>query len=305
MTEIMHTVDDVISFIRDHWKLIVGIFGGPIGAIVALTVKYWHEISDTIETVTRLIVKFLKASWDEITGVFKAAFDLIYGSVRTTFDLISGIIRINLDVIRGIIEIWIDVIQGHWSAAWHQLLATAKQLLSNIVSLIKSVTSSFGNMLYSAGRDLVEGLINGVTSMFGSVASTAENLVSSLGSKVLHVLGIGSPSRVAMYWGQMTGEGLVQGMLGKTAAVTAAAHQLALSAATGLGGAAGARVTSPVLSTAGATGAAAAAAAAPAPTGNVNIYVDGQKLFTILQSQLYRYNIRNSGAGVTGVWKPA
>jgi len=65
-------------------------------------------------------------------------------------------------------------------------------------------------------------------------------------------------------------------------------------------------VASPALaygSTVAASAAAPAAAAAGGGSGAITVNVDGQKLFTIMQSQTYRYNVRNSGT-VTGVVKP-
>jgi hypothetical protein len=59
-----------------------------------------------------------------------------------------------------------------------------------------------------------------------------------------------------------------------------------------------------VASAAGAGYAPGVGGGAPAPSGNLIVNVDGKQLLAIAQSQLYEYNIRNSGQ-VTGVVKPS
>jgi TP901 family phage tail tape measure protein len=87
-----------------------------------------------------------------------------------------------------------------------------------------------GMLLWHAGVSIVEGLIGGVSSMFGAVADTAGHLVDSLGHSVLHLLGIGSPSRVAHYWGEMVGLGMAKGLDDSHHLVAASAAGLAMSA---------------------------------------------------------------------------
>jgi hypothetical protein len=146
---------------------------------------------------------------------------------------------------------------------------------------------------------MVQGFINGIENMFGSVASAAWNMVQSLGGAVLKVLGIGSPSKVARFWGQMTGEGLVQGLLGHSSAVQSAAQQMAQQVGVGLNRGVRGGVPLGITTSVNAT----AAMAASGGSGNIVVQCDGRTLFTIMQSQMYKYNIRNSGT-VTGVLKP-
>jgi hypothetical protein len=143
------------------------------------------------------------------------------------------------------------------------------------------------------------GFIHGIESMFSYVANTAFNLLKSLGGTVLKVLGIGSPSKVAIWWGKMTGHGMAQGLLGQVSNVRNAAQRMALAANTGMS-TIGMRNVLPggILRTGAATGGFGSGGGGP-----LNVYVDGKKLFEIMQSRTYKYNIRNSGA-VTGILRP-
>jgi phage-related protein len=77
---------------------------------------------------------------------------------------------------------------------------------------IAAAVVSFGSLLYGAGRDLIQGLINGVGSMIGAAASAVRNVGSSIVGSLKGVLGIHSPSTVFAEMGQNIGEGLVQGV---------------------------------------------------------------------------------------------
>ena len=69
-----------------------------------------------------------------------------------------------------------------------------------------------GEWLRDTGRNLIQGLINGIGDMFGWV----RDKICSLGSNVLSwakgVLGIGSPSRIFKQYGQWLDEGLAIGI---------------------------------------------------------------------------------------------
>jgi hypothetical protein len=71
------------------------------------------------------------------------------------------------------------------SAAWSQLKASFSAGISAAVSLaaslpgrVASVLGNLGNALYNAGRNLIQGFVNGIRSMVGAVAQAAAGVVA-------------------------------------------------------------------------------------------------------------------------------
>lgn len=88
-----------------------------------------------------------------------------------------------------------------------------------------------GINLASIGRNIMQGLINGVTGMWGKVKSTFSRLTNAIPKTIKKVLGIHSPSRVMRdQVGYHIGTGLAKGIDGSTRLVSSAASSLAKSA---------------------------------------------------------------------------
>ncbi len=84
------------------------------------------------------------------------------------------------------------------------------------------IFKGLGNLagtLFNIGKNIVEGLINGIKSMFGHVGSVIGNLASKIADGFKSFLGINSPSRVFSNYGKSLGEGLIQGIDNQQSAV--------------------------------------------------------------------------------------
>jgi phage-related protein len=95
---------------------------------------------------------------------------------------------------------------------------------SSVISTVKSIN------LKSIGKNIVQGLINGITGMIGKVADTVKNLANTVTSKIKGILDIHSPSRVFRSFGNFIGEGLAIGIDKSRKMVAAASQMLAESA---------------------------------------------------------------------------
>lgn len=107
--------------------------------------------------------------------------------------------------------------------ALSSLASRAVGYARRIPERIKSGLSS----LASAGRDLIEGLWNGIKEKFDSVVAKVSALASKLPKAVKKVLGISSPSKVFMELGKWIPEGLALGIEKNMDAVYSASDAMA------------------------------------------------------------------------------
>ena len=68
--------------------------------------------------------------------------------------------------------------------------------ITSIPSRIMGVFSGAGSWLLSAGRNIIQGLINGITNAIGGAISAVKNAVSGIIDGAKSMLGIHSPSKV-------------------------------------------------------------------------------------------------------------
>ena len=85
-------------------------------------------------------------------------------------------------------------------------------VISGIPGQILSALGNVGSLLYSAGRDVIQGLINGIKNMASALWEGIKNTVSGAVDGIKNFLGINSPSRVFKEIGVFTGQGLVLGL---------------------------------------------------------------------------------------------
>lgn len=83
-----------------------------------------------------------------------------------------------------------------------------RDLPANIVRALANLPSQMA----SAGRNIIDGLINGITDAGRRVYSTVKNIATNMMSTIKKTLGINSPSRVFMGYGQNIIDGLAIGL---------------------------------------------------------------------------------------------
>lgn len=109
-------------------------------------------------------------------------------------------------------------------------IGEAVNLVRGLPGRAASAVGGLAGRLYQAGRDLIQGMINGVRDMAGSLVSAAKDVVGGAIDGAKSILGISSPSKVFAEIGRDTGRGMVVGLNGAQASVDKAASQMAAAA---------------------------------------------------------------------------
>ena len=160
--------------------------------------------------------------WGRALGLLVTAAVMIYRN----WDGIKG----------GLIAIW-EQLSGATAAWWARTTAGAAALWQTLVSL--------KDRFFTAGGDLMDGLINGITSRVQMVRDAIGGVADDVGAWFREKLGIASPSKVFMQYGGWISEGAALGIQGGQGAVRTAALAMATAATTALPMAAGAAALGP------------------------------------------------------------
>jgi phage-related protein len=198
----------------------------------------------TVQTAWDAIVTAIQVAWLIIKGIFDIIISLLQGDfseawrrlqrlVGDVWEEIKGFVSRALDRILGFITDWGPKV---WNAVWNALSAIAgvfsdkaaefvKSIQNAIVEIIKWFTGLPGmiklafsqawDWLYQAGKDIVQGLLNGMMSVAKTIGNWVnDNIVAPIKNAIDGVKGFftGSPSRWMTQRGKWISEGLAIGI---------------------------------------------------------------------------------------------
>ncbi|QOP65145.1 tail length tape measure protein [Arthrobacter phage Phives] len=260
-TVIQGVVNLVSAIFRGDWNAAWQALGQIVsGAVQAI----WNFIQ--IWIVGR-VVGILGGALGAVRGLFSGAWSFVTGIVRGAASGLSGIVNGLMGGMRGIISGGLSAVRGFFTSVFNGVVSFLGGVWSRIVSgvsgMIGNVTGFFGGLLgkitgaignagaalWNVGRQIIQGLIDGIGSMMGAIGRAILDLVPGpIVGVFKNLLGIHSPSRVFRGFGVNIGEGLILGIKDMHKDVGRAVEKLA-------GIPAGASMTAPTIRAGGVTGA--------------------------------------------------
>jgi phage-related minor tail protein len=115
-----------------------------------------------------------------------------------------------------------------------QNIGIAVQWFQSLPRLIGEALSGAGSWLYSVGRNVIQGFVNGITSMVRSIYTAITDTVGGAIDWAKDLLGIQSPSKVFQEIGEYTSQGFARGIESEYGMVRSAASGMAGAAAEGV-----------------------------------------------------------------------
>lgn len=212
-------VSFVIGFVKSHWLLLVTIITGPLGLIVGLVVKHWAQIRQAIASALNAVRAVVSSVIGFVVGIISRGVGLwLAGFNRARAGMVAAASAVRSGV----------------TSAFNALVGAVSGALGRVVSAVTGVkdriigaVSGAATWLLDAGRNIVQGLINGITELAGAAVQKIKDTASDMISAATGVLGIFSPSRVFREIGEYVIKGLVQGLTGDADTVVAASEKLA------------------------------------------------------------------------------
>lgn len=203
---------EVFNGLPEPVKAAVEMIKGWLGLLLTL----WQTQFNAIKTVVTLAMNSIKAVISAgvsiFTSVFNAGFNLIKNAFTTAFNVIKALVRGDMDGVKQAI-----------STGMKNAYGIIKQLVGDIMGAFRQL----GVQLLQAGRDAIQGFINGIKDKMTQALNTARDMANSVANVVKSALNIRSPSRVMAELGEWTALGLAKGIADKTPVVGKAAANLA------------------------------------------------------------------------------
>ena len=168
----------ISTVVSGVWQVISSVISTVVGVISGIIQVWTSALSGDWQGVWDGIKQIVSSVWDGIKGVINGALSIVKGYITGAMGVISGIFS-------GVWSSISSTVSGAWSGIKSAIASGVSSAISTISSLPSRALSALGNLgstLWNAGKSLIQGFINGISSMFGSVKSKLGSLTSSLTS---------------------------------------------------------------------------------------------------------------------------
>lgn len=202
------------AIITTAWNIIKTVVTTAISLIVAYVKTYFAIISAVITTYVNVWRAIITTAWSVIRAVISAAVSAVRAVISAGFAAVSAVIRAAtaawravvsavMAAIRSLVSAGISAVKAAFNGisaivgiikgAFDRAKSAVSTAIGAIVALVKGlpgkVTGALGNLgglLFDAGKQLIQGFINGIEAMAGKVAGAAKKVLGGVANLVPH-----------------------------------------------------------------------------------------------------------------------
>lgn len=228
---VVSAIGMILPVIAPLVATIAGLLIPIIQALMPVVVTVFGVIADVITSVMTIIMGIIQVVTGIISGnwaqVWSGVLDIVSGVFGLIVDLISGAVQILISIIGAGLNIVISTftsifagIVAYLATSWRSITDGAAGMLGDLLGFFGSIGGKIigaigdvGGALFNTGKNIIQGLINGIGSMMGAIGRAVLNIVpEAIRGPFEDLLGIHSPSRVFRGYGVNIGQGLILGI---------------------------------------------------------------------------------------------
>lgn len=207
INNIASLIQAVLPAIQSAFQTVGSIIQGVVNAVFpfiqTIITSVMNVINAIITTVLAAVNGDWSGVWEGIQNIISSVWDAIKGIVSGAINAVSGVISSVLNGIKGIFSSVWNGIKGAVSSAWSGITGAVRDGVSSMVNFVKSIPgkikgvfSGAGSWLLSAGKNIIQGLIDGISGAIDGAISAVKHAVSGVIDGAKNLLGIHSPSKV-------------------------------------------------------------------------------------------------------------
>lgn len=224
-----------------------------LGAVVYSVIKNWDKIAAWFKKLWDAIVGIFKTAWEAIKKVWSTVtgwFSNLWGGIKAgagkAWEGIKNTInkaREGVQKAWGSVKGWFSNLWGNVKSGISNAWGGIKDWFSNLQPVewmrgawenVGTFFENLGPRFYEWGKNLLQGLWNGITSMVDKIVEGMKNIGRRIANGFKSILGINSPSRLFAEYGLNITQGLVVGLDRGGAIVENATEGVAMQATRGI-----------------------------------------------------------------------
>lgn len=228
--ELPTPVQEAVQNIKSIFTGVSDFINGAMSKVIPIFEQFGHTVKVKFAELKPLIgvvfegIKAYLSAWINSTkaiftagltvfaSVFNAGFLSVKNIVVTAFNAIKALVRGDMAGVVNVISVG---------------LTNAVSIIRSMVGNISGAFKTLSGQLMQAGRDAVQGFINGIKGKMSEALATARQMASQVVSTVKSALDIHSPSRVMKKLGKHTADGFAEGIRKNAKKAVKAAQKMA------------------------------------------------------------------------------
>lgn len=225
------TISGILEALRNVWPEFLKTILDMLGQFFLAIGENLPKFSAAFQLILTGFIDLIKANVPLIIGAFLALIQAMLDGLATKIpDLMKSGANLIAAMINGIAAQSVIIINAAWDAVitfingfadaidqkGPELQAAVNKLITAIIRFIKNgltgMANTFAPHASSIGRNIINGVVNGVSGAAGALYNKLRNVASSALSSFKSTLGIHSPSRVFATAAGFIVAGIVQGI---------------------------------------------------------------------------------------------
>lgn len=183
MQLVLTIMPNVVAGFQAIMPVVQTVFDWIVGVITAAM----EVTQGTISIIMGLIRGDWSQAWEGFKQVVSGVWDYIRACVVGDVNLITSIVSAAWTLLSEITQRYWNSIKSFVSQAWSNITSAVSSGVSSMMSWVRSIPSRItgvfsgaGSWLLNAGRQIIDGLVNGIKGAFDKVKSTLSSLTSLL-----------------------------------------------------------------------------------------------------------------------------
>lgn len=162
-------VRDAVTIATKLWET----FGKDI---MRYATQAFNAVKQIVQGGLNVVAGIFKTIAAVMTGDWRGAWEGIKQIVSGAKDVVIGILKGLANIAQTVISVGFKALIGIMRAAWDGITSAVKAGAERVLSLVRSLPGraadalgNLGSYLYGKGRELIQGMIDGIKSMIGAV----------------------------------------------------------------------------------------------------------------------------------------
>lgn len=233
MVQLVTALAPIVIAFANTLQVLLPIITGLAELIISVLLPPLLGIANTVAAVSQLVSNAFRALVTAITAIFNdigRVASTVWNAISNTIgNAVTNVVTFArngfqraLDAVTGLMIRIRDAVGNAIGA----VLQFFRDLPGRIAGFVGDVLREGDNI----GRNIIQGILNGIGSLAGAIGDLLFGIVRDAWNSILSFFGIASPSRLAMFAGEMIGQGLIEGFRRIGPAVNNSARSLGVDA---------------------------------------------------------------------------
>lgn len=201
------------ALINNMWNFVKNAFKSGCSGIVSLVQGFISSVLNFFRSLASGSTTIFSALWNTGRSLWNAGVSALKGLISSLVSAVKSRLSSMVSSARSLFSNLVSAGRTQFNNLLSTVVRTVSQIPGKIRSFMSQAISYLkGISLMSIGKNMIQGLVNGITSMAGRVRDAVKKVADGAKQKIQGVLGIHSPSRVFQEIGRFTSQGMAIGV---------------------------------------------------------------------------------------------